>query len=276
MSPRQQNATTENPNDLPMQVAGRYARVIGASLARAWENVRDWEHLPHLHADSFSQCRLEEEGEWGWRAVTYGVGMGTEQKTVIELVIDAEASRYVSRTLEGGLPGVEIWTKFTALEPHKTQVEVEFHLPHLSEDQAINASRSLVTLYKKLWDEDEAMMIARQNALDARRRGTHKHFALGSLTKLKAALPVCVETETGPVRIEEREGTMRVWPAQCPHMLAPLDHIEADGDGCITCPWHGYKFDTATGHSTDGRGLSLGLMPRIEIDDTDHATLIWS
>ena len=31
-----------------------YRRRIGASLERVWENVRDWEHLPWLHRQSFA------------------------------------------------------------------------------------------------------------------------------------------------------------------------------------------------------------------------------
>ncbi len=100
---RQANALSENPDGLPMRVAGRYNRVIEASIARAWENVRDWEHLPWLHADSFSECRLEEEGDWGWRAVTKSADAAAPE-TVIELAIDAAVSRYVSRTRDGGRP----------------------------------------------------------------------------------------------------------------------------------------------------------------------------
>ncbi|HEY4344123.1 MAG TPA: Rieske 2Fe-2S domain-containing protein [Parvibaculum sp.] len=220
MVPRQQNAISVNPNNLPMRIAATYSREIGASISRAWENVRDWEHLPWLHAESFSDCRLDEEGDWGWRAITKGVGAAVEQKSVIEVAIDSPNLRYVSRTLEGPLPGVEIWTQLTELAPHKIRVDVAFHLPHLTQTQASKAGQNLIRLYTKLWDEDEAMMVARQTALDARRDAT--------------------------------SATLR-----CPHMGAPLDHVEPDADGCITCPWHGYRFNVATGLSADGRGLKL-------------------
>ena len=210
---RQTNALSENPDGLPMRIAGRYNRVVKASIARAWENVRDWEHLPWLHADSFSDCRLEEEGNWGWRAVTKGVGPAADQETVIELAIDADASRYVSRTLAGGLPGVEIWTRLTKLAAHQTQVDVEFHLPHL--------------------------------------------------------------TEAGPVRLISLNGEIRAYPARCPHLKGPLQFAVPDAQGCITCPWHGYRFNVATGLSADGRGLSLGVVPQIRIDENQQAFLIW-
>ncbi len=41
----------------------------------------------------------------------------------------------------------------------------------------------------------------------------------------------------------------------CPHLGGPLDGPVVDG--CVTCPWHGYRFDVRTGCSADGRRLSL-------------------
>ncbi len=273
---RQTNALSENPKGLPMRVAGRYTRVIGASIARAWENVRDWEHLPWLHADSFSDCRLDEEGDWGWRAVTKGAGTAAAQETVIELAIDAAASRYVSRTLEGSLPGVEIWTRLTKLDTHETRVEVEFHLPHLTEAQADKAGAGLVRLYTKLWDEDEAMMIARQKALDARATSRNPApVALGTARDLSASLPRLVESDAGPIRLIKLGDEMRAYPARCPHLKGPLQFAEPDAAGCVTCPWHGYRFDVTSGLSADGRGLSLGVMPKISIDEQQEAWLVW-
>ncbi|MDO8288450.1 MAG: Rieske 2Fe-2S domain-containing protein [Parvibaculum sp.] len=275
MPPRQHNALNVNPDALPMRVAGRYDRVVCASIARAWENVRDWEHLPYLHANSFSQCLLEEEGDWGWRATTKGVGQAADQTSVIEVAIDAKASRYVSRTLEGGLPGVEIWTQLTVLGDRQTRVEVEFHLPHLTELQAAKAGENLLHLYTQLWDEDEAMMIARQEALDARDGRMRIDVALGAINDLRTSLPRLIETESGPVCIREFDSRLVAFPARCPHLKAPLQDLTPDQSGTITCPWHGYKFSITTGQSTDGRGLQLGLMPRVEVDDRGEAMLRW-
>ncbi len=43
---------------------------------------------------------------------------------------------------------------------------------------------------------------------------------------------------------------------RCPHKGAPL----VDGtveDGCVTCPWHGWKFDSHTGDCVDHRGFHV-------------------
>jgi hypothetical protein len=47
---------------------GTYRRVIRASLDRVWENVLDWEHLPHLHKDSFRAIAPIRVDRDGWRA----------------------------------------------------------------------------------------------------------------------------------------------------------------------------------------------------------------
>ena len=47
---------------------GIYRRVIRASLDRVWENVLDWEHLPHLHKESFRAIAPIRVDRDGWRA----------------------------------------------------------------------------------------------------------------------------------------------------------------------------------------------------------------
>src|SRR5205823_4520715 len=57
--------------DPGLQLAATYVREVEASIARVWENVFDWEHLPALHAEYFCDVRLLEEHARGWRvAVT--------------------------------------------------------------------------------------------------------------------------------------------------------------------------------------------------------------
>ena len=51
-----------------LALVGVYRRAVHASLERVWENVFDWEHLPHLHHQSFSAIECVDSGDWGWRA----------------------------------------------------------------------------------------------------------------------------------------------------------------------------------------------------------------
>ncbi|MEQ9143397.1 MAG: Rieske 2Fe-2S domain-containing protein [Parvibaculaceae bacterium] len=273
----QQNATSFNPGGLPMHMAATYEREIAASITRAWENVLDWEHLPHLHSSSFSSLELEEAGAWGWRAVTRGVPAREGDETRIELVVDRPKNRYVSRTLEGGLPGMEIWTRFTELAPRQTRVQVEFHIPHVSETDAAKLGRIMTDLYTVLWDEDERMMVERQQALDARAAaGDLDHIDLGPIATLPERLPQTVEFSGRTVNLVAVDGEIRAYHAECPHMLAPLAEVPPDADGCVTCPWHGYRFDIRTGCSADGRDLRMKPAFRVVEDAIGHARLVWA
>jgi nitrite reductase/ring-hydroxylating ferredoxin subunit len=44
----------------------------------------------------------------------------------------------------------------------------------------------------------------------------------------------------------------------CPH-LGGRRIIKPNSDGCITCPWHGYRFDLRTGRCADVPGLHLEI-----------------
>jgi len=274
VSPRQENARTVNPNGLDMIVGAAYEREIAASLTRTWENVDDWEHLPWLHEGSFSACDLEAQGDWGWRAWTKGPASDAPD-ILIELVTDKPNQRYVSRTLEGGLPGMEIWTRFEALAPQRTGVHVEFHIPGLKPDQTKALGASMVTLYKTLWDEDERMMVERQAALDAKRKQTAgSTIPLGPVDELRASLPLTIDQGGRVLKLIDHQGNLLAFPATCPHMLAPLKDAPIDDEGCLICPWHGYRFDIRTGTEQTGRSLTLGPLPKIAISD-GQAHLTW-
>ena len=66
-------------------------------------------------------------------------------------------------------------------------------------------------------------------------------------------------------RVVEMEGELVAHSTVCPHRGGPLE----DGiieDGCIRCPWHGYRFDVCTGRNLDGHALELPRAPRLEIE----------
>ncbi len=258
MGPIQKNAIDFNPDGLPMTLGATYSRKIAASLARAWENVLDWEHLPHLHSSSFSTLTLQDAGGWGWRALTTGNPPTKGSEALIELVVDRDRNRYVSRTLRGGLPGMETWTQFTRLSADTTQVDVEFHMPHLNQHDAEKLGHYMTSLYTTLWDEDEKMMVERQIALNE--RTSHKgelERDLGPIDTLMKQLPLNLSFQGQNLKIVNLKGKPIAFRPTCPHMLAPLDQAEVDETGSITCPWHGYRFDLSSGKCTDGHDLRL-------------------
>jgi nitrite reductase/ring-hydroxylating ferredoxin subunit len=240
-----------------------YRRRIGASLERVWENVRDWEHLPWLHRESFASIALEQEGAFGWRA---RVGLRAPAQPIrLELVADDER-RYVARTLEGPGAASEIWTRLDPFDARHTDIEVEFWLPDVAAEQRDALGASYVALYSRLWDQDEGMMQRRSFLLDAPRAGRAAPEAvdLGAAADLDARLPLRVMFGGRPVVVARCDGELLAYDALCPHALGPLDAGELVA-GRVVCPWHGYAFDLRSRRGCgDARHLRLAPAPRVE------------
>lgn len=240
-----------------LNLAGTYSRDVGASIARIRENVLDWEHLPALHASSFAACEHIDDDADGWRVRLTGRGGGAPQILKLHLAADTGAYRV---TTEAG-PGApsEIRVTVTPLAPDRTAIRVEYHVP---ETDPARLGRGFVAAYTRLWDEDEAMMQAREAAL-APRPPAPRRLDLGPVATL--VLPRDFDLGSGRFRLIRHAGTLVAHSRICPHWLGPLA-APPDADGCLTCPWHGYRFDAVTGGSRDGRRLRLAPPPRIAIE----------
>jgi nitrite reductase/ring-hydroxylating ferredoxin subunit len=269
---------------VPLVSAGAYRRVVAASIERVWENVLDWEHLPHLHHDSFTAIRLLASSADGWRAVVTTVPElgGTESE--IEVVLDKPHLTYTTRTLEGAGAGTEIVTSLEPFDGATTRVDVDFLIPGLDEAQSEAVGVYYRRLYARLWDQDEAMMTERQRQLDRGARtmvcvrdDARAPVPLGDEASLRRRLPLLIEVAGRLYRMAESGGEIVVHSAVCPHMGGPLGVTHIDEHGCITCPWHGYRFDVRSCRSADGRRLKLARSPHVAVDAaTGEAFLRWA
>jgi nitrite reductase/ring-hydroxylating ferredoxin subunit len=208
---------------LPVRV-GRYVRDLGASLTRMIENALDWEHLPHLHASSFASIRLIEADASGWRAEA--TLPGDPRPLVLDLRLDDNG--WVTQTTRGVDLLSEIRTVAEATGERSCRVYVDFHVVGIGETRRADVGAYYQQLYARLYDEDEAMMIARQAAIDTG-AATRGDWRMTSLT----------------------DGDYPV-PRACPHLALPLN-AEPDANGIVTCPWHGYRFDVRTGRCVSGK-----------------------
>jgi nitrite reductase/ring-hydroxylating ferredoxin subunit len=242
-----------------------YRRRIGASVERVWENVRDWEHLPWLHRESFASIALEHEDERGWRA-QIGLRSPAHRAIRLELVVSDER-HYVSRTLEGPGAASEIWTRLDPIDVRRTDIEVEFLAPDVATSRRAALGAAYVALYTRLWDQDEAMMQRRSFLLDDPRAApaAREPVDLGPTAELDARLPLRALFGGRPFVVARCEGELIAYDALCPHALGPLDGVPLT-DGRVVCPWHGRAFDVRTGRGcgADHR-LRLARAPRVEI-----------
>jgi 3-phenylpropionate/trans-cinnamate dioxygenase ferredoxin component len=76
--------------------------------------------------------------------------------------------------------------------------------------------------------------------------------------------------EIGPGRfiaLFNLAGTFYALDNECPHEGGPLGEGDLDR-GCVTCPWHGFRFDLATGVCVNSAKLKVASFPvRIEGDE---------
>ena len=249
-----------------LHLAATYRRRVAASLQRIWENVFDWEHLTHLHDGSFAECTLIESGPWGWRVKLTTVGAPSAQ--TLEMRADRASGSYTSTTLDGAGAGTEIRVALVPIEPHRVDVTVDFHIPEPRPDRLEVLGAAYVAAYARLWDEDEAMMQERERALAQRRTPdrTAPPLDLGDERAVRATLPMAFQFGGASFRLVDLAGKIVAHSSICPHWLGPLDEAPVV-EGEIRCPWHGYRFDVASGVCRAHPTLNLAPAPAIRVID---------
>ncbi|MEM9623154.1 MAG: Rieske (2Fe-2S) protein [Pseudomonadota bacterium] len=249
-------------DDSRLDHMGTYKRTVPVSLQRMYENALDWEHLPFLHASSFTHLNCEDSGAWGWRA---SVVSANGQASLLELRLDRSCRRWITRNLEGPNQGAEIWTHVFERAERELDLVIDFFVPGVAPEARVKVGRAYAAAYEVLYDEDVWMMTERQRILDQRLdsvRDTH-------MTEIPApdpqALPCKIEVGGRAFMLNKLADDWVVYPAVCPHQLGPLTG-DLDTDGGVTCPWHGYRFDVRTGECTTGSHCRFGEVPVIEVD----------
>jgi nitrite reductase/ring-hydroxylating ferredoxin subunit len=62
---------------------------------------------------------------------------------------------------------------------------------------------------------------------------------------------LCVDVGGVPVLLSRVQGEVLALADRCTHRGGPL-HMGRIADGCVTCPWHGSRFDLRTGYVVSG------------------------
>jgi 3-phenylpropionate/trans-cinnamate dioxygenase ferredoxin component len=57
------------------------------------------------------------------------------------------------------------------------------------------------------------------------------------------------------------EGTYFAVSRRCRHLRAELANGTIDDDGCLVCPWHGARYDVASGHMVTGPQGAFAKVP---------------
>lgn len=209
-----------------MQPFGYYRRELGANIERLIENALDWEHLPYLHDSSFEAIQVINADATGWTADARLAG---GMKVSLDLRLDRANTSWITRTAAAGKIVSEIVSIAHARDAQRCHVEVEFRMAGVTRDRCAAMEKYYRTLYAKLYDEDEAMMVARAEALRLGSRARRERRTVTLASGGEAQVPL-----------------------RCPHWGLPLT-ADPDDHDIITCPWHGYRFDARTGACVRGQ-----------------------
>jgi nitrite reductase/ring-hydroxylating ferredoxin subunit len=245
-----------------------YTRELPISLTRMYENAIDGEHLPWLHSSSFSHLEIIDKGDWGWRAKGYFFPKSFMNYMELELRLDRDKNRWITRTTAGLGKGTEIWTHAFELEENKIKIVIDFYIPKLPELLKNLYAKQLVHTYAKLYDEDLWMMATRQHELDRIKAGTKlqsdESVELGLLTEIEKNLPLTFNFNNNPYQLVRLDGELLAFSTTCPHMLGPLQDSAIE-QGIVECPWHGYQFDVRSRECVSGAKCKLAPAPIISI-----------
>lgn len=244
---------------------GGLRRHLPVSLERLYENLLDWQRLPHVHAGDVQAVRGRSWGAWGWQA---DIADRHGRWALVALELDRGRRRWSARWRSGPRAG---WRMDGEAEPAPAgapglTVTVRCLLPSRSGRGADRIGRVWAAWLTGFSALDEAMMVDRQRQLDRRidrARDAERHLDLGPVDDLR--LP-CTVTLAGREFVVARVAdALCAFPARCPHQLGPLQ-AGALADGQVACPWHGDRFDVATGENLSGRPCVLSHLPEVRVD----------
>jgi len=239
--------------DTQIPHVGTYRRAMNVSLERMYENALDWEHLPYVHSGSFSAIECVDAGSWGWRAALKD---GQGRDSLIELRLDRDCRRWITRNIEGGATGSEIWTHVFVTAERSLEIVVDFFVPGATRENRDHIGKAYTDLYHQLYDEDEAMMLSRQRQLDERiAPSAETEISLGPRSDLQ--LPHRFVLAGRPHVLREVDDALVAHAALCPHQLGPLEDASIEA-GAITCPWHGYQFRLSDGERVNAAENGAG------------------
>ncbi len=230
-----------------------YRRRLRSTIEGVWRNVLDYEHLPWVHGHAFAAVERLAGGRDWWRARVMVAPIKLDKSMTLELVVDRERRRYVTRTLAGVSAGGYIVTQLHEVDPSTTDIEVEFWAPAESEGMAKIKGQAYLRLYQRLWDEDEQMIV------DMLAADHHVAWQPQPGARVQQVGPR--EGLAGARRLGVVEAE-RLWVHDrvCPHMGGPLIGAALDDRGRLRCPWHDYRFELEGGRC-DRAALRLACRP---------------
>ena len=251
-----------------------FRRHIASNHERMFENVFDWEHLPHLHSRTFSSISLLSKGK---KTLIFEISLWPSflrLRQKIKLQGCQRKRTWIVRVLSGFLKGLLVRSRISPERSDGFDVQVDFLVPR-AKWYYLPLGLLLKPSYKRLYDEDVDMMRIRQQYL-LNREEVQANQTIDSLVIGKEkdiSIPYKFSLKGKVFLLNKHNEKWIAYSAYCPHLQRPFDDLDIT-TGSIHCPWHGYKFDLETGTSKQ----SLCRLPKAPsvIKDGDLLKVVFS
>ncbi len=245
----------------------KFKTTIKSNKIRMFENVLDWEHLPHVHPTSFTSIKLLEKENTSLRCKVglWPPFLGLNQE--IYMRSSMRRNIWTVNVRKGFMKGLCVHSKMKELHGDEISVDIDFYIPK-EKFYYYLLSPLLWLSYLKIYKEDSDMMIERQAQLDKFKNSSlegRNIIELGTKEKVIEKLPFSFDLKGHKFALDYLDGKLRAYDVICPHMLRDLSDVKVK-NGEITCPWHDYSFSLKTGCSRSN-DLKLKNAPKIlELD----------
>jgi len=83
-----------------------------------------------------------------------------------------------------------------------------------------------------------------------------EYVKVATLAELPPGTAKTVEVRGTPVALYNVDGVVSATSNTCPHRGGPLGEGDLEA-GVITCPWHGFQYEVATGRCLTNAALSV-------------------
>ncbi|RDH78327.1 hypothetical protein DVS77_10525 [Mycolicibacterium moriokaense] len=140
-------------------------------------------------------------------------------------------------------------------------------------EQALLASVPSVTAVEVLPNEPEPTLISAESLLSGRHRVEEGWAPAGDVTDVAEGDLAVVEVSAEgsgrevSVLVVNLDGRLTAYVNECAHEALPLDNAVLDSsNGTLTCPWHGFCYDAASGECLTAPAAQLEQLP-LRVDE---------
>ncbi|MEM9406671.1 MAG: Rieske (2Fe-2S) protein [Acidobacteriota bacterium] len=243
----------------------QYTKLVPYPYDVVFSQYWDYEHIEHVHPDSLGEYRLvKQEKDLAIYEQLWPERRGRRKRSLVEQRYEPPDTLRFD-FVDGLHKGVVVETRLEE-HPEGTLVHENYGIPNLPNWRFLRwlARPSVVKQVDLVWQEDLDVEVCHGGWPGLPESSTAKPGTPPELVRLAAdgwhdvagveelqKGRLCTELQGREIVLVEESGELHALENRCPHTGGPLA-LGHCADGAIACPWHGARFDLATGACLSG------------------------